>query len=57
MVPTPPYSQAGTNPLPPTTTDLKHTVLLGLIDTAGQAAVRQRIVDDVLVGLGAWLLV
>ena len=36
---------------------LQYLVLLALVDLAGQAAVGQGVLDDVLVGLGAGLLV
>lgn len=42
---------------PPLGTYLKNAVLLRLVHLAGQAAVRQGVVDDELVGLGAGLLV
>lgn len=38
-------------------TYIKYLVLLPLVDLASQAAVGQRVLDDVLVGLGAGLLV
>lgn len=41
----------------PTQTDLENTVLLWLVNLARQAAVRQGVMDDELVGFGAGLLV
>lgn len=38
-------------------TYIKYFVLLALVDPASQAAVSQSVLDDVFVGLGAWLLV
>ena len=38
-------------------TYLQYLVLLALVDLAGQAAVGQGVLDNVLVGLGAGLLV
>lgn len=38
-------------------TYIKYLVLLSFVDLASQTAVSQSVLDDVLVGLGTWLLV